>query len=63
MRYLDMETWPRRKHFELFATYDHPHLGITANVDLTAFYLVVKQRGYSLTVAIAHVISRASSAL
>jgi len=42
MRYLDMETWPRREHFKLFNAYEHPHFGITANVDLTAFYPVAK---------------------
>ena len=63
MRYLDMETWPRREHFKLFSAYDHPHFGITANVDLTAFYPVVKQRGISFTVAMVYVISRASNAI
>jgi len=52
MRYLDMETWPRREHFELFTA-----------VDLTAFYPVVKQRGISFTVAMVYVISRASNAI
>jgi chloramphenicol O-acetyltransferase type A len=63
MRYLDMETWPRREHFKLFSAYDHPHFGITANVDLTAFYPVVKQCGISFTVAMVYVISRASNAI
>ena len=63
MRYLDMETWPRREHFKLFNAYEHPHFGITANVDLTAFYPVVKQRCISFTVAMVYVISRASNAI
>jgi len=63
MRYLDMETWPRREHFELFNSYSHPSFGITAAVDLTAFYPVVKQRGISFTVAMVYVISRASNAI
>lgn len=63
MRYLDMEAWPRRKHFELFHAFEHPYFGITANVDLTTFYPVVKQRGISLTVAVVYVISRASNAI
>jgi len=63
MRYIDMETWSRREHFNFFSTFDHPHVGMCANVDLTAFYPVVKQRGYSLTVAIVYVIARASNAI
>jgi chloramphenicol O-acetyltransferase type A len=63
MRYLDMAAWPRREHFKLFNAYEHPHFGITANVDLTAFYPVVKQRGISFTAAMVYVISRASNAI
>jgi chloramphenicol O-acetyltransferase type A len=63
MRTIDMQTWPRRKHFGFFSTYDHPHFGMCANVDLTAFYPVVKQRGHSLTIAIVYVIARASNAV
>jgi len=63
MRYLDLKTWPRRKHFELFSAYEHPSFGITTTVDLTAFYPAVKRRGISFTVAMVYVISRASNAI
>jgi chloramphenicol O-acetyltransferase type A len=63
MRTIDMKTWSRREHFELFSTYGYPHFGMCANVDLTAFYPAVRQRGYSLTVAIVYVITRASNAI
>ncbi len=63
MRYLDMQTWPRREHFKLFSAFDHPHAGFSANVDLTTFYPVVKQRGISFTVAIVYVLSRAANAI
>ncbi|UCC89169.1 MAG: chloramphenicol acetyltransferase [Anaerolineales bacterium] len=63
MRTIDMQTWPRREHFELFSTYAYPHFGMCANVDLTPFYPAVKKRGYSLTVAIVYVLTRASNAI
>jgi len=63
MRYINMQTWSRREHFKYFNAYDHPHFGITANVDLTAFYPVVKQRGISFTIAMVYVITRASNAI
>ena len=63
MRTIDMQTWSRRQHFELFSTYTYPHFGLSANVDLTAFYPAVKQRGYSLTVAIVYLLARASNAI
>jgi chloramphenicol O-acetyltransferase type A len=63
MRTIDMETWSRREHFELFSTYGYPHWGMCANVDLTTFYPAVKERGYSLTIAIVYMITRASNAI
>jgi chloramphenicol O-acetyltransferase type A len=49
MRYIDMKTWSRRKHFELLTGFDHPHFGMCANVDLTTFYPAVKEHGIRLT--------------
>ena len=63
MRYIEMETWSRREQFGAFSTFDHPHFGMCANVDLTAFYPMVKPRGHSLTVAIVYVLARASNAI
>ena len=63
MRYIDMQTWPRRRLFALYSTFDHPHFGLCANVDVTALYPAVKQRGHSLTLAIVYVITRAANAI
>ena len=63
MRYIDMQTWSRREHFKVYSAFDHPHFGMSANVDLTTFYPVVKQSGFSSTVAIVYVLSRAANAI
>jgi len=63
MRQIDLETWPRREHFEVFNALNHPHFNMCANVDLTTFYPAVKQRGISLTAAIVYVLSRAANAV
>ena len=63
MRHINLETWPRREHFEVFSTFDYPHFSMCANVDLTTFYPVLKQRGISFTVAIVYVLARAANAI
>ena len=63
MRYIDMQTWSRRHHFRVFSTFNHPHFSMCVNVDVTAFYPFVKRHGYSLTVSMVYVISRASNAI
>jgi len=63
MRHINLETWPRREHFRVFNAWDYPHFSLCANVDLTAFYPVVKQRGISFTVATVYVLARAANAI
>lgn len=63
MRQIDLETWPRRAHFEVFSTFDYPHFNLCANVDLTAFYPAVRQRGISINVAIVYLLARAANAI
>ena len=63
MRYIDLQTWPRREHFEFFSSFDYPHFAMCANVDLTTFRPALKQHGVSFTVAMAHVIARAANAI
>lgn len=47
MKYIDMETFPRRSHFEFFKSYAYPYMGITANVDVTNLYDTAKKLGGS----------------
>ena len=63
MRYIDMETWPRREHFLFFSSFNHPHWGLCANVDLTVFHPFVKQCGLSFTVAWVYVLARTANAI
>jgi chloramphenicol O-acetyltransferase type A len=63
MRKINMETWPRRQHFEFFRGFDHPHFGLCANVDLTAFYLFIKQHKISFSIAIVYLIARTANTI
>ena len=63
MRHINLETWSRREHFKVFSAFDHPHFGLCANVDLTTLYPIVKQRGFSFTVATVYVLARAANAI
>jgi chloramphenicol O-acetyltransferase type A len=63
MQSVDMQTWPRREHFRLYAAFDNPHFGMSANVDLTAFRATIRQRGHSITVAITYALTRAANSI
>lgn len=46
MEYIDLETWPRRKHFEYFDRADYPYIDMTVQMDITLFPEYVKDHGY-----------------
>jgi chloramphenicol O-acetyltransferase type A len=61
MVHINLETWSRREHFRVLNAWDYPHFSLCANVDLTAFYPVVKRRGISFNVATVYVLARAAN--
>lgn len=63
MRTIDMQTYPRREHFNVFSPFDHPHFNMCANVDLTTFIPAAKRHGFSFTVALVYVLTRAANAI
>ncbi len=46
-RLIDLETFPRRSHYEFFKSYAYPYMGMTANVDITNLIAAAKARGGS----------------
>ena len=44
---IDLETYPRRSHFEYFGAMAFPYLGLTANVDVTGLLRFAKAHGGS----------------
>ena len=63
MHQINLETWPRRDHFEVFSNWDYPHFSLCANVDITTFYPAIKRRGVSLTVAVMYALARVANAI
>ncbi len=61
MRTIDLATWPRRRHFELFRGMDYPHFGLCADVDISLFRPAVRAKGLSFTVTAAYVLARAAN--
>ena len=63
MHEIDLCTWRRRQHFDLFSTFNPPHFNMSANLELTAFHQRVRNSGGSFTVAFVYVIARAANAI
>ncbi|MEW6404593.1 MAG: chloramphenicol acetyltransferase [Chloroflexota bacterium] len=63
MRYLDMDSWPRRKHFEMYNAFDYPHINLCADVDVTTFYPAIKAASVSFTIAVAYAVAKAANSI
>lgn len=61
MRTIDLETWPRREHFNRFKNMGAPHFNMCANVEITHFYPIIKDRNIKFTLALTYIISKAAN--
>lgn len=51
MKYIDMEQYPRRSHYEFFRSLAYPYVGFTANVDVTKLVSAAKAQHGSIFLA------------
>lgn len=59
--YLNMDTYPRRAHFDYFRTMAYPYVGLTVEVDITDFLAAVKQRGLPLFLCLCYCAGQAAN--
>jgi len=45
---LNLDSWPRKQHFEFFNQFEEPYFGVTVNVDVTLAFEHAKASGVSL---------------
>lgn len=63
MKYLDIDNWNRKQHFEHFRTLADPTFGLVADVDVTKAYLSSKEKGNSFFVRYLHACMKAINAV
>ena len=61
LRWIDLETWPRRRHFELFRGFDVPYFTLCADVDVTSLLRAARDRRSSFTAFLVYVLARAAN--
>ena len=47
MRYLDIESWNRKQHFEHFNRFEDPYFGVVVDLDVTSAYQYSRDTGIS----------------
>jgi chloramphenicol O-acetyltransferase type A len=61
MRYIDLETWKRKEHFNFFYRMDYPQFNICLNLDISNFLVFTKENKlsfyYSMIYSVTHVVN------
>lgn len=52
MKFIDMENWKRKDHYNYFRQLDYPHFSICGNLDITNFYRHVKGNGLPFFISV-----------
>jgi chloramphenicol O-acetyltransferase type A len=61
MKKIDLTSWPRQVHFEVFKAFDYPHFNMCANVDISQLLPAVKGGGWSFTAAVVYLLARTAN--
>ena len=62
-REIDLGSWERREQFEFFQSFGIPHLGLTAQIDISPLRDQLKRVGVPFTVGWVHTVARAANAV
>lgn len=60
-KYLDMETYKRKNHFEYFNSLAYPYVGLTVNVDITDLLKTIKAKRLPFFLSVCYCVSRAAN--
>ncbi|MCK5145854.1 chloramphenicol acetyltransferase [bacterium] len=61
MKIIDKSTWNRHRHFDFFTKMDYPHFNLTAPIEVTSFYNLIKLHKHSLTIAVAYLLTKVAN--
>ncbi|WP_304410505.1 CatA-like O-acetyltransferase [Bacteroides acidifaciens] len=60
-RYLDMDTYKRKSHFEYFNSLAYPYVGLTVNVDITEALKRIRSEKWSFFFTVCYCVSKAAN--
>lgn len=60
-KYIDMESYKRKSHFEYFSSLAYPYMGVTVNVDITELLKAVKEKNLPFFFTVCYSVSKAAN--
>lgn len=63
MRFIDIENWDRKNHYNYFKELDYPHFNVCANIDVTEFYKYIKEKEQPFFISILYVATKTANSI
>ena len=63
MKKIPLEGWPRKEHYQFFQDFDYPYFSLCADMDVSAFAPLIKERKISFTAAMMYLIARVANGI
>ena len=61
MKQIDLNNWPRKKHFEFFKQFALPHFNLCSNIDITKLYPFIKTNNLSFFKTVLYIAVRTAN--
>lgn len=61
MKFIDMDNWKRKDHYNFFKEFGYPHFNIGGNVDITKFYKYIKENELPFFISTLYAVSKAAN--
>lgn len=63
MRYIDIENWKRKDHYNFFKQLSYPHFSISGNLEVTTIYKYTKENEISFFMAVLYAATNAANSI
>ncbi len=63
MKYIDLENWKRKDHYNYFKQFSYPQFNICANIDITSFLIHIKENKLPFFVSVVYAASKAANSI
>lgn len=63
MRTINLEGWPRKEHYLFFSGFDYPYFSLCADMNITAFQLMIRENKISFTAAVMYLVARVANGI
>lgn len=63
MKSIPLENWPRKEHYQFFCEFDYPYFSLSADMDITHFLPLIKDREISFTASIMYLVARVANGI